>query len=88
MEVEICCPKCRWAPDALSLWECLPVCGCLWNTFSTGGMCPRCGERYEHTQCLSCQMFSPHKDWYHAPGLDAFALEEESESEIPQKVEI
>ena len=41
------------------------MCGHVWNTFETGGVCPSCGEHFEHTQCLRCRLFSPHKEWYH-----------------------
>jgi hypothetical protein len=88
MEVAIYCPKCRWTPDAFSLWECLPVCAHQWNTFSTGGMCPMCGEGFEQTQCLSCGEFSPHRDWYHPVGDTGHDLEVETETDAPQKIEI
>ena len=45
----------------------MPSCGTEWNTFWTGGVCPGCKYRWEKTQCLSCGVISPHKDWYHHP---------------------
>ncbi len=64
--LEIHCPACRWEPEVTSRWMC--TCGCLWNTFDTAGVCPRCRHRWHDTQCLSCAAWAPHVDWYH--GLD------------------
>lgn len=74
MTKEIYCPFCKWTPDGTALWSCLPVCGHVWNTFDTGGQCPKCAEKYEHTQCLRCQLFSLHKSWYHDvdPALEQY----------------
>jgi predicted amidophosphoribosyltransferase len=66
-DVRIRCPKCSWEPVESSQWAC-SVCYTWWNTFSTGGRCPKCGEIYKHTQCLECEKWSPHLDWYE--GLD------------------
>lgn len=62
-EVRIFCPKCNWKPRQQDRWSC--TCGCIWNTFDTGGMCPDCGKAHQSTQCLSCARFSPHAEWYH-----------------------
>jgi hypothetical protein len=65
----ISCPKCSWKPNADDLWQC--SCGHIWNTFSTGGHCPACAQKWLHTQCHripGCGQWSPHLDWY--PGLD------------------
>ncbi len=64
-EVKIFCPKCEWVPQAADLWLCGPGCGCLWHTFDTCGVCPRCGKNWEDTQCPACVLWSPHADWYH-----------------------
>lgn len=56
------CPKCRWRPRKQDLWSC--TCGCSWNTFDTRGVCPQCFRAWEHTQCLGCQQWSRHEDWY------------------------
>jgi predicted amidophosphoribosyltransferase len=64
-EPPIRCPQCAWRPRAQDRWSCL--CGHCWNTFDTGGRCPACGERWDHTQCLSCHRWSPHHDWYARP---------------------
>lgn len=54
----------------------MPSCNESWNTFWTGGVCPRCGHRWLKTQCLSCGEISLHKDWYHYPeGKDDVATE-------------
>lgn len=65
-EIKICCPKCDWEPDASSEWTC--TCEHIWNTFDTGGICPKCKTRWKDTECLSCHKWSPHIDWYR--GLD------------------
>ncbi|MFL5353320.1 hypothetical protein [Archangium sp.] len=59
------CPKCGWRPRKSDLWGCR--CGCAWNTFDTGGKCPRCGIHWKNTQCFRCMQWSPHEDWY-TPG--------------------
>lgn len=64
---EIRCPSCRWKPGADARWTCVPRCGTIWNTFATGGLCPGCGVRWHRTQCLSCGVVSPHRDWYRDP---------------------
>jgi len=63
MELEIYCPRCAWEPAPTSRWGC--ACGHSWNTFDTGGRCPRCQKQWHDTQCLSCAGWSPHLDWYH-----------------------
>jgi uncharacterized C2H2 Zn-finger protein len=62
--IRIRCPKCDWEPDAGSRWRC--SCGHTWNTFDTGGRCPKCSKVWEDTQCLSweCHKWSPHLHWY------------------------
>ncbi len=66
-EPEIYCPQCKWRPQPESRWICRPVCGTVWNTFWTGGLCPGCGFAWQWTVCLACDKLSPHKDWYHFP---------------------
>ena len=56
------CPRCQWQPSKADRWAC--ECGCSWNTFDTRGLCPECGKQWLVTQCLSCQEFSLHEDWY------------------------
>ena len=36
-----------------------------WNTFATGGVCPKCSKIWEYTQCYRCHNRYPHVDWYH-----------------------
>ena len=64
-EPRIRCPKCQWTPSAEDRWSC--KCGFLWNTFDTGGVCPRCMFQWRITQCLRCLEMSPHSDWYTHP---------------------
>jgi hypothetical protein len=61
-ERKIRCPKCRWQPGRDDRWMC--GCGHQWNTFDTRGICPGCDAKWRDTQCLRCQEWSPHEDWY------------------------
>ena len=56
------CPHCGWEPGRHDRWSC--VCLHVWNTFDTGGVCPGCGHAWTETQCLRCQAWSRHMDWY------------------------
>jgi hypothetical protein len=56
------CPKCQWTPGKADRWAC--SCGHQWNTFDTRGICPACDAAWRETQCLRCQQWSPHDDWY------------------------
>ena len=60
--VRIRCPRCAWEPRREDRWMCR--CGHVWNTFDTGGVCPACRYAWEHTRCLRCHEWSPHRDWY------------------------
>lgn len=60
--LRIRCPRCGWRPGRNDKWSC--TCGCVWNTFETGGVCPECLHQWTSTQCLSCRRWSPHSDWY------------------------
>jgi hypothetical protein len=59
------CPKCRWVPGRADKWAC--ICGHLWNTFETRGLCPECQYQWVDTACLVCHQWSPHDDWYESP---------------------
>ena len=56
------CPKCLWVPKKSDLWAC--TCGTTWHTFDTGGVCPGCMKQWSDTQCLLCQKWSAHSEWY------------------------
>ena len=56
------CPVCGWTPGNEHLWMC--HCGHQWNTFDSGGLCPRCLTQWKFTMCPACQLWSPHSDWY------------------------
>ena len=58
------CPKCAWQPRSEDRWACSRCNRSVWNTFETGGVCPACKHRWTFTQCLSCQGWSLHTDWY------------------------
>lgn len=76
----IACPQCDWEPTATSRWYC--TCGCQWNTFDTGGICPSCQKKWKTTQCISCHKHSPHNDWYR--NLSAIVQEELDSIFTPQ----
>jgi rubrerythrin len=59
------CPHCAWQPERHSLWRC--QCGHMWNTFDTRGVCPACQYVWRNTQCLRCQAWALHEDWYEGP---------------------
>ena len=61
-EVKIRCPRCEWEPQEHDRWCC--YCGHTWNTFDTGGKCPKCRFVHKNTQCRACHEWSPHADWY------------------------
>jgi hypothetical protein len=61
-EGRICCPLCKWTPQAHHWWMC--TCRHMWNTFDTGGVCPKSLYQWRVTQCLSCRGLSAHSDWY------------------------
>lgn len=67
MQTEIKCPKCNLEPKEYDSWQC--SCSHIWNTFNTGGCCPKCNKRWEDSQCPECKKWSPHLDWY--SGFDA-----------------
>jgi Zn-dependent protease len=56
------CPSCRSAPPLGEIWQC-SHCAQRFDTFSTGGACPRCGARFETTTCLFCHERSPMSQW-------------------------
>ena len=62
MKIKILCPKCSYEPKDSDRWQC--KCLFVWNTFDTGGKCPKCGYQWQDTACPSCHKWSPHLDWY------------------------
>lgn len=67
------CPLCKWQPNKQSLWCCADCgypefyfsgCHTFWNTFETGGVCPRCRHQWRWTSCLECYGWSLHANWY------------------------
>lgn len=72
MKIEIKCPKCKWKPNSEKLWQC--TCNHIWNTFDTGGICPKCKKKWEDTCCPKCHKWSKHLAWY--SDLDEILKEE------------
>ncbi len=60
---DVRCPECGWIPEATDFWECAPPCDAQWNTFATGGRCPKCFRQWSDTQCPSCGAWSSHSAW-------------------------
>lgn len=81
-EIKIYCPKCQWEPLQTSRWFC--TCGRSWNTFDTGGVCPKCSKVWDDTACLACTRWSRHRDWYH-DFIDGVLVQDEELSEEPQR---
>src|SRR5262245_7504155 len=59
---EFRCPECGWVPFALNAWKC-KQCGFVWDSFATGGICPRCGHKHEETACVRCRRISANERW-------------------------
>lgn len=86
-EVEIYCPKCEWHPQQSSRWWCgQGGCGCSWNTFDTGGVCPDCGKAWEETVCLACHRWSAHRAWYHEFVTETAEVEVEEEIGVSAEI--
>jgi len=56
------CPSCQTAPPSGAFWIC-GQCETRFDTFATGGACPRCGAQFDITRCLDCGSSSPMSDW-------------------------
>jgi hypothetical protein len=56
------CPHCGWIPFALKVWKC-KQCRFVWDSFATGGVCPRCQHAHEETACFRCRQISPILSW-------------------------
>jgi hypothetical protein len=57
------CPRCGWIPKPVHQWAC-ESCGHTWDTFETRGICPSCRHKETSTQCMACEAYSPHEEWY------------------------
>jgi len=58
----LACPSCKTAPPVGEFWRC-GKCGQQFDTFQTGAVCPRCGERFSQTKCLDCGALNPMNAW-------------------------
>jgi Zn-dependent protease len=56
------CPACGAPPPLGAFWRC--ACGAEFDTFATGGACPRCSRRFATTSCPACHRVSPHEAFY------------------------
>ena len=59
------CPHCGWQPDGKPYWQC-ELCYTVFDTFATRAHCPNraCGNSWPQTQCIRCNILSPHEQWY------------------------
>lgn len=64
-QFRICCQHCGWQPDGKPNWQC-ERCYTVFDTFTTLAHCPNraCGNSWAHTQCIRCNILSPHEQWY------------------------
>jgi Zn-dependent protease len=60
------CPACGQAAPIGNFWRC--TCGEPFDTFATGGLCPRCGTQHYVTACPDCRQPSPLAAWYGQAG--------------------
>jgi Zn-dependent protease len=56
------CPACGQAAPIGNFWRC--TCGQPFDTFQTGGVCPKCGTQHHVTVCPDCRQPSPLAAWY------------------------
>ena len=56
------CPSCKAAPPVGEFWRCAQ-CKQIFDTFQNGGVCPRCGARFDVTRCLDCGAAHPMSEW-------------------------
>ncbi len=56
------CPSCHAAPVIGEIWGC-GQCRQPFDTFASGGVCPRCGATYTATRCPDCGALSPIQAW-------------------------
>ncbi|HEV8605655.1 MAG TPA: M50 family metallopeptidase [Tepidisphaeraceae bacterium] len=59
---QVRCPTCGQAAPIGTYWRC--TCGEPFDTFATGGICPRCGQQHFVTSCPDCKQPSPLAAWY------------------------
>jgi Zn-dependent protease len=62
------CPRCKAPPPLAALWGC--GCGERFDTFATGGRCPKCARSFQNASCTECGQASPHAS-YSPPGAPA-----------------
>ena len=60
------CPSCGQAAPIGPYWRC--TCGEPFDTFATGGLCPRCGTQHYVTVCPDCRQPSPMAAWFGQTG--------------------
>jgi hypothetical protein len=56
------CPNCGWVPFAISAWKC-KECRYVWDSFATGGACPRCHHQHQETACVRCRRIFANRQW-------------------------
>jgi len=56
------CPECKSAPPVGEYWKC-GQCGQTLDTFQAGATCPRCGNRFNQTNCVDCGRAHSMSEW-------------------------
>jgi Zn-dependent protease/predicted RNA-binding Zn-ribbon protein involved in translation (DUF1610 family) len=61
------CPVCHTPPPMGDFWRC-NKCRSIFDTFSTGAVCPNCQAKFDVTVCSSCGARKPMAEWAQASG--------------------
>lgn len=59
---EYACPACHAAPPVGNFWGCAK-CRVYFDTFETGGACPKCGVVFAETRCVDCGAGHSFEQW-------------------------
>ncbi|MBK8001806.1 MAG: M50 family metallopeptidase [Verrucomicrobia bacterium] len=60
------CPKCQAPPLIGAFWAC-GSCQTRFDTFATGGVCPKCHQQFPITACIQCGASRPMSEWLGQP---------------------
>ena len=67
--LQFACPQCHTAPPSGPIWVC-SACRTAFDTFESGGVCPRCQQSATLTACVECGAASPLPAWALPPPLE------------------